>query len=377
MGVKVPQTVRDQPQPVWKAEDDQLLQYCAVRFGMNWMLVARALSGFEDVVINEKTSDATDNRLWPTPRSARQCRDRWQALARSQPALANEVRKSERVLRESALMTLEKIPGSDTEAVRSGAASHLTVVTRSVVLLSNASLFTSKGIHEPANNSSSTQSPMNMDVEGEGGATLGDSEQATISPNTANGTKDVKAGEQSDPVDVKIQVPQPQKPRRSFTALSAAKAKRQFIPITIPGVVSGSQSNQPVPSHPSHMQSVQASLAAQWSSGRTEMWPLQILDCADKQRAASRAKEMTPSSNASSSSSMRRPPTTGGSSSLSHFSPSRDRPSASFPPVPTSTARSNPRSPQISPPLAASLAQAYVPPKNDEKLKPSKGAPSG
>jgi hypothetical protein len=160
-------------------------------------------------------------------------------------------------------------------------------------------------------------------------------------------------------------------------------------------VVSGSQANQPVPSHPSHMQSVQASVAAQWSSGRTEMWPLQILDFADKQRAASRLTTSTAQRptdattlNVSSSGSNRRQPTSSGSSALSHRSPSshtsaaRDR-TASFPPVPVRPTKP-PGSPQRSPPLmSAPSAEAYappqniVPPKSDEKEKPSQGAPSG
>jgi len=80
-----------------------------------------------------------------------------------------------------------------------------------------------------------------------------------------------------------------QKPkRRSFTPISISRSRRQIFPITIPGVDVGvNQVSHPVPSHHSHMQSVQISVAAQWANGRTEMWPLQILDLADKQRSGS------------------------------------------------------------------------------------------
>eukprot|EP00429_Kryptoperidinium_foliaceum_P037744 CAMPEP_0176159480 /NCGR_PEP_ID=MMETSP0120_2-20121206/81583_1 /TAXON_ID=160619 /ORGANISM="Kryptoperidinium foliaceum, Strain CCMP 1326" /LENGTH=151 /DNA_ID=CAMNT_0017496899 /DNA_START=55 /DNA_END=507 /DNA_ORIENTATION=+ len=67
------------------------------------------------------------------------------------------------------------------------------------------------------------------------------------------------------------------KPQRSLSHLKSFKVKRQIVPLALPPVPPGSPPNQPVPSHPSHMQSVQSSVAAQWSNGRTELWPLQIL----------------------------------------------------------------------------------------------------
>lgn len=88
-------------------------------------------------------------------------------------------------------------------------------------------------------------------------------------------TKDEKESEQTENSSAK--------PKR-FHALLAAKAKKQVVPLSIPGGASASPPPMS-PSHPSHMQSVQASVAASWTNGRTEMWPLQLLDAADRQRA--------------------------------------------------------------------------------------------
>jgi hypothetical protein len=367
MGVKVPQALREQPQPVCGPQDDQLLQDFAVSFRMNWMLVARALSGVEGVIISDKVGAEEGRNIRSIPRSARQCRDRWQVLARNQPSLENEVRKSEKALRDNALVRLDKIPGSDEKATRTAAAGNHVKDDNAVSFLSTPYLFEGDPKQPPTDKCSSVLSPKNMDIE--------------QTPKPDDPVKDPADSSKTEEIlppgkraEEKVPTAKPAKQRRSFAALSAAKMKRQFIPLTIPGVVSGSQANQPVPSHPSHMQSVQASVAAQWSSGRTEMWPLQILDCADKHRATSRvsstgqrAKDVA-STKAPSSSSSRRQPTNSGSAP--HRSPThsssigRDRPAA-FPPVPASSAR--PRaagSPQRSQAVSATSAQAYAPPKN-------------
>ena len=76
--------------------------------------------------------------------------------------------------------------------------------------------------------------------------------------------------------------------RRAFAALNLAKEKRKAPP-AVPGMESGSM---PVvaPSHPSHDLSVQEAVAASRpNGGSTDMWPLQLLDIADRQRAAAAA----------------------------------------------------------------------------------------
>lgn len=71
-------------------------------------------------------------------------------------------------------------------------------------------------------------------------------------------------------------------PPGRFRRIMAAKVLRQSVLISIPGLGSDGSQPQIVASHPSHMQAVQTSAAAAWSSGRTEMWPLQLLDTAER-----------------------------------------------------------------------------------------------
>ncbi len=277
MGVKVAHVTHDQMQPTWTAQDDKQLQEAAVKFGMNWIVIARALSGVNGFVVADSGGSEFTRRLAPPPRSSRQCRDRWQYLARSQPSLAGEVRKSEKILRENALIRAESLVNSEDICTSSLGPSDQ---EGKIILLSRASLF--------ANNVDDK-----MTIDGD------------ISPNNAaDVSNDVKMS--SD------------RPKRSFSIFKAAMAKRQVVPLTLPGIPPGGQPNQPVPSHPSHMQSVQSSVAAQLSNGRTEMWPLQILDCADKHRAASRASAAQRSTDvpaASVPSTVARNPTTSTSSS--------------------------------------------------------------
>lgn len=176
--------------------------------------------------------------------------------------------------------------------------------------------------------------------------------------------------------------------RRSFSAISIARSRRQVFPITIPGMdMGGNQAGHPVPSHPSHMQSVQRSVAAH-SSGRTEMWPLQILDLADRQRSnAARVSSMqrgeilptahnnAPRHHASGSSSYQSRP--------QHASKSAAvRAPVGYPPGLTNTGQSvalRPMNPSVpprhhhrSPPVAGVLPQAYIPPQANSTAKPKK-----
>jgi len=75
--------------------------------------------------------------------------------------------------------------------------------------------------------------------------------------------------------------------KRNFSAFRAASSKKQDIPMAIPGGVAGQEPTM-APPHMSHHQALQAAVAAMSSGGRAEMWPLQILDLGDKQRAKAR-----------------------------------------------------------------------------------------
>jgi hypothetical protein len=401
MGVKVPQTLREQLHDAWTARDDQLLQDCAVRFGMNWMLVARALSGFEDAVMtaNAVNASETNNEARSIGRSARQCRDRWQALARSQPSLANEVRKSERVLRERALLSPDQIRCESGNACRMSGAVIKGSGQNTTHLISKSSLFVkvllkksdlAGGISNSVAKDQAKPTVQNGNTEKE--------HVVSMDIDDLSKKQAVRLTTSSNEQDLKIDGLKKQK--RMFTSISLAKTKKQIIPMTIPGVVTGSPPTL-VPSHPSHMQAVQESLSAQMSSGRTEMWPLQILDFADTQRAAATAAQKPSSSgqrtaataaaarsstttSASSSSSRRRPASsTSARSPLQASSDAQQQRPTPFPPVPASIARSVAQRPQVtsaspnrSPPnTSAATAKAYAPPQAVAQAKPGQAPP--
>ena len=285
MGVKVTQ-VREQPHLVWTSADDQLLQHSATRFGMNWMVVARALNGLDFGGRSlEKPDAGFDSTI---VRSARQCRDRWQALARSRPSLANDIRKSERVLRENALTKPDLSPGADDAPLRAFAPVEQGVEFRAIEMLYS----TPRTDYErPIQDATCFDEPALMDIDPTASSSTpeGSHPIATSAPDaTKTSQEQAASAANTQPASTT------KTKRRSFSAFAAAKAKKQFIPLAVPGVPSGGQPNQPVPSHASHTQSVEASVAAQWSSGRTEMWPLQILDCAEKYRAAAAARPTPP-----------------------------------------------------------------------------------
>lgn len=259
MGVKVLQSLKDMHQISWSKSEDKLLQRCAVRFGLNWVLASRVLSGFQDIVIFSRR----DQGRPAFSLAARSCRDRWQTLARTQPSLAKEVRQAERMDLESSTMTYGEIIQDSNKW------------PKALVQESDPGDYPTHtdDAKPPAMKKSITFLLPAFRVK------LPDQEQ----PKASDG-KNVDAMD-TDPTEPIA--PPMIKPSRAFSAFRAAKRKKQVIPMTIPGVVSGDPPSI-VPSHHSHMQSVQSSVAAS-SNGRTEMWPLQLLDAADRQRTAAAA----------------------------------------------------------------------------------------
>eukprot|EP00980_Cylindrotheca_fusiformis_P027865 scaffold22560_cov135-Cylindrotheca_fusiformis.AAC.76 len=307
MGVKVPQSSKDRNRVRWTTTTDNLLRKSVLKFGMNWMLVSRTINGVDSVDLEESQHIEMNQGCKPFLMTARQCRDRWQEL---QGSFVAEVRESERLLRERSLGRPEKIESDNAVAIRN---TTNPVAKRRIALLQTFSLCEDNvDTRETEKGTSSTTSTL----------------LAKESPSAGQKYSFMAATNPTVP-DQTMQ--QHRRVKRSFSSLIASRSKRQIIPINIPGVVSGSQQSQPVPSHHSHLQSVQTSVASQWSNGRTEMWPLQILDFADKHRSVSR----TPSSvTPASSSSTRRPPPSHSHRPPSHVLPSRDR---QFAPVPPST----------------------------------------
>ena len=404
MGVKVMQPTNDQTKcSTWKMRDDKILQEAAKKFGMNWLLVASAMSGFEHVVINTNPS-GVDQIVPSIPKSARQCRDRWQILVQSQPSLANEVRHLKGFFHEPALSryrTIEKTDASNKE----GRTQVLSTEGLNVFFKSTDFLNSNKTIESTMNTempdvdqrddrakrtsnsnakSNLIDSPRSTVDKKDDGITSKDRSSHDVRKNPNNAVEITEDVGMTDTFRAKKDKPK----RRSYSAISMARSRRQVFPITIPGIdMGGTQAGHPVPSHPSHMQSVQRSVAAH-SSGRTEMWPLQILDLADRQR-----------SNAARVSSMQR----GEIIPTAHNNPPRHHPSGSSsyqnrPQHPSKSAAVRapvgyspglpntgqpvalrplnasvaPRHRHRSPPVAGVIPQAYIPPQANSTAKPKK-----
>jgi hypothetical protein len=298
MGVKVMQPTKDQEKrSAWNVRGDKILQDAAKKFGMNWLLVASATSGFEHAIIKGNLPDI--EKIVPSvAKSARQCRDRWHLLAQSQPSLANEVRRSESMFRKTPLLSCDAVQNIEVSGKKGKAsvysADNINIICKSDDFQSLTKKESTSDTDMRDVDQQDSEKNLSIVYAKQNGITSPRSTVDKKDDNTANEhnlNHDI-SGNTNDAASVTADVQMPDafkttKPkRRSFSAISIARSRRLKFPVTIPGVdVGGNQADHPVPSHPSHMQSVQISVAAQWASGRTEMWPLQILDLADKQRS--------------------------------------------------------------------------------------------
>lgn len=246
LGVKL-QVPRDPDPTPWSDREDKLLLKCFERFGANWTLTARVLSGFHYTVSCSVAK-----------RAARSCRDRWQNHVRPQMTKSVKSMESSDSLGNQETDNDEDMPDigmkakEDDDEVRrtEGDARHGVFLSRVPTRIADQS--------------------------GK------DEIQEVASDKDGAETTDA-----DDPPKASA------KPKRSFGFMSAAKEKKRSFPMTIPGAGSGGTPTA-VPSHPSHMQAVQTSIAASWTRGRTEMWPLQLLDAADRHRNAAAAASAVP-----------------------------------------------------------------------------------
>jgi len=215
----------------------------AIRFAMNWHLVASNLR------------DA--NKL--LSRSAEECRERWYLLAKSNPALYNEMREGRQADASGASL---KRP-TDTRGTK-----QKSIVYRRISQDNDTPMETDE---EEQDNIPTPLLPKRAAL------------NACLAPDIiTQHTANAPGGEP--------------KKRRSFSVFRAASLKRQDVPMPIPGIVAGQKPSLSTP-HPSHQQSLQAAVAVLSTGGRTEMWPLQILDLADKQKKASLSSSASRPSN--------------------------------------------------------------------------------
>lgn len=237
MGVKVPPPTKDL-HVTWSESEEKALRECVLRFGSNWMLAARTLSGFQDA----ETVSQQSPGIRPVPRAARSSREHWHIMVRKDPNLARDLRHTERLQREKASHRFDQID--------------LDLVVKKVSLEHNET----------------------KETDGEGDVKV----KGFLLPSVSKSIEDTDEEKNADHHELQND-PGMARKRRSFRSITAAKTKRIQIPRTIPGVQSGSQPTTS-PSHPSHMQAVQKSPSSKWSSGRTDMWPIQFLDAADRHR---------------------------------------------------------------------------------------------
>jgi hypothetical protein len=256
MGVKVPPATKELSVP-WTKNEEDLLQSCILRKGTNWMLAARTLTGLQDI----ETVSIQIPRVKPVARAGRSCREHWHVMARNEPMIARELRQAERFQREKANHRFGQIESTfevkrlkaegigSAGPMASGPSSQKIDAGREFLIPAprrgTSAVVASHISHKPGEAISEGKEDAGMD-----------------SPPASSVTAHK---------------------RRSFSAISTARAKTVRIPRTIPGVQSGSAPTI-APSHPSHMQAVQKSVTAKWSGGRTDMWPLQFLDAADRHR---------------------------------------------------------------------------------------------
>jgi hypothetical protein len=316
MGVKISYRTGKQPVQPWQEPEDTKLQESVLRYGLNWHLVARSIngSGVNEITPNsgEHTSTGREDGAVHSPlRSPGQCQERWQYLVRHKSSVAEEISCVERMRRKNAVTrpTLA-VDGHD--------------VARRLVALPNS--FGKEDAGEPL---------------------------SLVLPCCLLSEKKDTDKDMTD-INAKLDVTKA-RAKRSFAALRMAATKKYEVPMPIPGSVRGEKPSI-VASHPSHSQSVQAAVAAT-SGGLAEMWPLQILDLADKQRAARPPVGTSSSANSRQSSGASVPPAAHSQRPLGYQSSPARQPK--LPPnYPQGTRPSPPRSPQK---VTAASSQQGIP----------------
>jgi len=331
MGVKIPQQKNEEKQAPWSVLEDSKLQDCAVRFGLNWHLASRAVTGVQDVGMYQNPKDS--NSFISHHRSARQCRERWQVLAKANPSLANDVRNSERGLREHAVWKPKQI------AIYFGI-KHFDTSKDVTDVSKDAAQMDLDAVKEAptplvAETKSEEATPMEvqpkpeeataMEVEPKQGGSppvdvsvsAKEEEKSTVAaaslvaktpepklvsaspkketPSVLLPPAILSVSNESPSPGTSISTLETEKvsnvgkhhKKKSFGFFKQAALKKQTIPITIPGY-SGSGKPSLVPSHASHDQSVKDAISST-SNARADYWPLQLLDLADRKRGVTKS----------------------------------------------------------------------------------------
>ena len=298
MGVRVPQH-RDMMRPFphsgtdadekWsKGEDDKLID-SVLRWKDNWHLISNAVSHMScGMNVWEKGG------RYQTIRSPRQCRERWTLLIQSRPDLQTKWSTVEASIGDLV------VPGGASKALRKaladseanpplvltsgkGEANSCAKPKEKVIGIIQSSLLLRKAVGDIV-----TQAKQDLP------------EEKTVAKTDRHGIDSVDetmASSASHPHQADEGAPATSPKKGSvgsrLAKMKRAMSKRQRPKLQVPGATpgSGTQAVPLVGSHPSHAQAVeyavtQATGASGMAPPRMEMWPLQILDYADRVRSA-------------------------------------------------------------------------------------------
>ena len=235
MGVKISISSKEQTAVQWSNEMDRILTFTINRFGTNWILASLILKSFFGMAYLHKESNFYRFQWAP-----RFCRDRWRLLSRD----------------EDSSKCYDTTFDAQAEHVGGNVGSRK-MVSNQYDVESKTKIFEREFLVP----------------------TLIDS----IVPSRSR--KETPVHNESLPTQHKSS-------RRKFTSFQLGSAKQKHMPIAIAGVASVIS-----PCHPSHELTVQMSTMA--VNGRTDMWPLQILDGAERLRSAAAASSVVVESSSS------------------------------------------------------------------------------
>lgn len=242
MGVKVsPLFGKDTNSVDWEPSQDEQLVNSVKKFGFNWNLIARSQIGFDEFCYVHDSRSASRGM-------SRSCRERWQVLVKKDPLLGTSI--TNKVQRRMVFggKTDPLAESTDGDRVFEGSSFGATNKKDQVV-----SLFVP---------------------------------ESALAGRPSSSTEPDEKDEPMDVEQTKASVP-----KRTFRAFNKSKSLVLVHKMPIPGVAEGEKPSIGL-SHPSHVQSVEEAVTALGGSGRSEMWPLQLLLANDK-RVASGDKTKT------------------------------------------------------------------------------------
>lgn len=242
MGVKIPRRSGEEHRKDWAEVEDKKLKESVLRYGLNWHLVAAAVNNVDNEESMKRKPEDDVPLSRPQSRSPGQCHERWKRLVQLDPDLLSALRGVERSRHEKAV---SRPTSNDVSCVSA----------RRLLVRQSSSGTVSASVIDA---SLSLVLPSNLFIEKDG--------------------DEVMSQEKEKPVTAQV------RGKRSFAGLRGAAKKKVEVSLPIPGSVNGEKPSL-VAAHPSHAQAVQAAIAGT-SGGKPEMWPIEILNLADKHRAA-------------------------------------------------------------------------------------------